>query len=186
MNVDILEFEGKMNGDIFLDWLYTVDRVFDYKELSDERKVKLVAIKLRGYASLWWENLKKERDRLGKDRIRSWEKMKKELKKRFLTENYKQEIFLKFYNFKQGALSIEDYTREFEYLMLRCDMVEPEEQTIARYLGGMKDEICNIVRLQPFWTFTDVRKLPINVEKQRETKKYTYKSNSFKSSSSTT
>ena len=93
---------------------------------------------------------------------------------------------MKFYNFKQGALSIEDYTREFEYLMLRCDVVEPKEQTIARYLAGMKDEICNDVRLQPFWTFTDLRKLPINVEKQRETKKYTYKPNSFKPSSSTT
>ena len=96
VKVDIPEFEGKMNGDVFLDWLYTVDRVFDYKELLDERKVKLVAIKLRGYTSLWWENFKKERDLLGKDRIHSWEKMKKELKKRFLAENY-----------KQGALSIE-------------------------------------------------------------------------------
>ena len=66
MKVDILEFEGKMNGDIFLDWLYTVDRVFDYKELSDERKVKLVAIKLKGSSSLWWENLKKRKGSTGK------------------------------------------------------------------------------------------------------------------------
>ena len=61
VKVDIMEFKGKMNGDIFLDWLYTVDRVFDYKELSYERKVKLVAIKLKGYASFWWENLKKKK-----------------------------------------------------------------------------------------------------------------------------
>lgn len=44
---------------IFIDWLYIVDRIFEFKEFSEERKLKLVAIKLKGYASLWWENLKR-------------------------------------------------------------------------------------------------------------------------------
>ena len=48
----ILEFDGKMQDDAFLDWLYTVKRIFEFKEFSEERKVKIVAIKLKGYASL--------------------------------------------------------------------------------------------------------------------------------------
>ncbi|PWA86577.1 hypothetical protein CTI12_AA139760 [Artemisia annua] len=57
-SVDIPEFDGKIQPDEFLDWLHTVVKVFDFKEVSEERKVKLVAIKLRKHAGLWWENLK--------------------------------------------------------------------------------------------------------------------------------
>ena len=44
--VDIPEFEGQLDPDLFLDWLRTVERVFDYKDVPEEKKVKLVALKL--------------------------------------------------------------------------------------------------------------------------------------------
>ncbi len=109
MRVDIPEFDGKSQVAAFLDRLYTVERIFEFKEYSEERRVKLVAIKLKGYASLWWENLKRERNREGRRPIRAWEKMKRELKRRFLSESYRQENYLKIYQFKQQDLSVEDY-----------------------------------------------------------------------------
>ena len=45
------------------------------------------------------------------------EKMKRELKKKYLSDNYRKEIFLKIYNFKQNDLSMEDYIVEFDNLM---------------------------------------------------------------------
>ena len=51
--VDIPEFVGKLDPDEFLDWLQTVERVFDFKDIPDEKKVKLIALKLRRYASTW-------------------------------------------------------------------------------------------------------------------------------------
>ncbi|XP_074570594.1 uncharacterized protein LOC141827268 [Curcuma longa] len=168
VRLDIQDFDGKMQGDAFLDWLYTVERIFEFKEFSEERKVKLVAIKLKGYASIWWENLRRERSREGRKPIQKWEKMKRELKRRFLSENYRQENYMKFYNLKQYNLTVEEYIREFEYLMLKCDIKEPEEQTIARFLGGLKREIADAVRLQPFWSFNGVIKLAITMEQQRQ------------------
>ena len=50
--VDILEFEGKLDPNEFLEWMQTVKRIFEYKEILAEKKVKLVALKLRKYASL--------------------------------------------------------------------------------------------------------------------------------------
>ena len=67
-------------------------RIFDFKEYSEENKVKLVAIKLKGYASLWWENLKRKRNREGRRPNQTWEKLKRELKMRFLSENYRREF----------------------------------------------------------------------------------------------
>ncbi|KAK0587640.1 hypothetical protein LWI29_026225 [Acer saccharum] len=166
--VEIPEFEGKMQPDEFIEWLNTVDRIFEYQEVPEHRKVKLVAIKLRKHASFWWENLKKQRDREGRSKILTWIKMKKELTRKYLPDNYRQDIFLKIQNFRQKDLSIAEYTAEFDNLMLKGDLMEPEQQTIARYLGGLNYEISNVVQLQPYWTFNDVCKLAFKVEKQQK------------------
>ncbi|VFQ83150.1 unnamed protein product [Cuscuta campestris] len=44
--VDIPTYEGKNDPDKFLKWLETVERVFDFKDVPEEKKVKLVALKL--------------------------------------------------------------------------------------------------------------------------------------------
>ena len=49
---------------------------------------------------------------------------------------------------------------------MRCDVLELEEQTIARYLIGLKYEICNNFQLLPYWHFNDVCKLALKVERQ--------------------
>ncbi|KAK6939636.1 Retrotransposon gag domain [Dillenia turbinata] len=88
------------------------------------------------HASIWWENLKTPRDREGKQRIVTWEKMKRELKKTFLPPRYTRDSFYWLHDFKQKELIIQGYTTEFEQLMMNCDVMEPEEQTFARYLDG--------------------------------------------------
>jgi len=42
-----------LDPDEFLEWLHTVERVFDYKDIPDDKKVKLVSLRLQRYASLW-------------------------------------------------------------------------------------------------------------------------------------
>ncbi|PKI37096.1 hypothetical protein CRG98_042530 [Punica granatum] len=170
VKVDIPDFEGHLNPEHFIDWLATVECVFDYKSIPEDKKVKLVAIRLKKHASIWWGNLTRRRAREGKRRITTWEKMKIELKKKFLPTSYVQNIFCRIYDFKQDELSVEEYTAAFEQLLMKGDVVESEEQTIARYLGGLRSEIRNIVQLQPYWTFEDVVKLAIRVEKQLKAK----------------
>ena len=55
--VEVPEFEGKLDPEEFLDWLHTVERVFQYMDISKDKKVKLIPLRLREYASLWWTNL---------------------------------------------------------------------------------------------------------------------------------
>jgi len=69
--VDIVEFEGQLDPNLFMDWLQTVERVFEFKDILDERKVKLIALKLRNYASIWWSNIVTKRVRKGKWKIRT-------------------------------------------------------------------------------------------------------------------
>jgi len=96
--VEVPEFEGKLDPEEFLDWLHTVERVFKYKDIPDDKKVKLVALRLRKYASLWWMNLNAKRLRERKTKICTWEKMKTKLKAWFLPPTYVKDCYSQLHN----------------------------------------------------------------------------------------
>ena len=91
IKIEIPDFHGNAQPDEFIDWLSTVERVFDLRDIPDHLKVKLVVIKLRKYASLWWDHVKKQRLQEGKSKVESWAKMKKLLQGKFLPINHRQE-----------------------------------------------------------------------------------------------
>ncbi|KAD2806196.1 hypothetical protein E3N88_39573 [Mikania micrantha] len=170
IKIEIPYFDGRAQPDEFLDWLSMVERVFDLKDIPDAYKVKLVAIKLRKSASLWWEHVKRKRLQEGKSKIRTWDKMKKLLREKFLPVNYRQDAFLDYHNLAQRTSSVEDMIADFDKLRMRCRAEEEEQQVIARFLGALRPEIADIVQLQPYWTFNDVCLLALRVEKQLKTK----------------
>ena len=106
-----------------------VERVFEFKDIHDDKKVKLVTLKLRKCASIWWSNVVTKRARKGKGKIRTWEKMKSKLKSKVLPPHY-LDNFLKLHHLKQGSKSVEEYTTDFEQLLLKCDLKEDESQTL--------------------------------------------------------
>ena len=48
-----------------------VEHVFRYYDSFEHKKVKLVAIKMRKNASIWWESLKIQHERHGKKKIQT-------------------------------------------------------------------------------------------------------------------
>ncbi|VFQ89807.1 unnamed protein product [Cuscuta campestris] len=116
--VDVPTFEGKNNMDEFLELLEKVERIFNFKEVSDEKKVKIVALKFHKDASTWWTNTCTKWRRNHKEPVATWAKMKSLLKKKFLPAEYVRENFAKLQTLKQGSKSLEEYTREFEELFL--------------------------------------------------------------------
>ena len=168
--VDIPEFKGQLDPDIFLDWLQTVERVFEYKDIPEGKKVKLVALKLRKYASIWWSNVVSKRVRKGKNKIKTWEQMKSKLKAKFLPPHYLQDNFLKLHHLKQGSKSVEEYTRDFEQLLLKCDLREDDSQTLIRYLSGLEEQIAHVVELHPYTSLDELSALAHKVEKQKKLK----------------
>ncbi|GKA24279.1 hypothetical protein Tco_0710312 [Tanacetum coccineum] len=52
LKIESPEFTSKVYPDDFIDWLSTVEHVFDVQDIPDKLKVKLMAIKLRQHASL--------------------------------------------------------------------------------------------------------------------------------------
>jgi len=111
-----------------------------------------------------------KRARKGKGKIRSWRKMRSKLKAKFLPPYYIQDNFIRLHNIRQEGRSVEEYTRDFERLLLTCDLRESEDQTIVRYLGEWNESIRNVVELQGFFTLDEVTILAHKVELQRKAK----------------
>ncbi|XP_068638446.1 uncharacterized protein [Aristolochia californica] len=143
------------------------ERIFEYKEVPDNVKVKLVAIKLKGRASAWWEQLRRSRDRQGKVKITNWAKMKKKMKGQFLPFGYTQTLFKRLHLLQQGSRSVDDYTEEFYQLIARNDLSETEEQMVARYLGGLRQPLQDVLSLHSLWTISEAYQCALIVEKQQ-------------------
>ena len=54
MRTEILEFHGSLRPEDFLDWLATIEEILDFKGVPENKRVPLVATRLRGRAMAWW------------------------------------------------------------------------------------------------------------------------------------
>nr|GEX48295.1 hypothetical protein [Tanacetum cinerariifolium] len=64
IRVNIPEYNGDaLNPEGFIDWLVAIEEVFEFKEVPENKRVSLIATKLRGRASAWWQQLKLTRER---------------------------------------------------------------------------------------------------------------------------
>ena len=67
-------------------------------------------------------------------------------------------------------MSVEDYYTEKEVAMIRANVVEYREATMARFLGGLNRDIANIVELHPYGELEEMLHLAIKVERRLKKK----------------
>jgi hypothetical protein len=88
---NIPEFHRKFQPEEFLDWVLTVEEVFEFNGVPDERRVSLVVHTFQEKVAAWWQQLKQNRVRKGKLKINSWEYLLKKMRTAFLPHNYTME-----------------------------------------------------------------------------------------------
>ena len=64
-------YEGSLTAKHLINWINELDKYFEYDELEEDEKVKLAATRLKGHASVWWDNVQVERRRKNKPLIKS-------------------------------------------------------------------------------------------------------------------
>ena len=77
--LNIPEFQGDLQPEEFLDRVLDVEEVFEFNKVSNERRVSLVVHTFQGRVAAWWQQLKQNRERQGKLKINSWEKLLKKM-----------------------------------------------------------------------------------------------------------
>ena len=85
-SLEIPGFYGQNNE--FTTWVSKVEQAFACRNLSDQEKFKVVISKLRGGALQWWKNYKFKRRKKGKEKVRTWKKLRGKLMGSFCPPTY--------------------------------------------------------------------------------------------------
>ncbi|XP_019054141.1 PREDICTED: uncharacterized protein LOC104602430 [Nelumbo nucifera] len=164
LKVDIPTFSGDLGIEGLLDWITEVDRFFEYMEIPEERRVKLVAFRLKGSASVWWERMRETRIREGRGPVRTWRRMKQLIRGRFLPPDYEQYMFESYQRCAQGSRSVNEYTSEFLRLAERYQLSKSDNQQAARYLSGLRPAIRDKIGVQMVLSVQEARNLALKAE----------------------
>jgi L-ribulose-5-phosphate 3-epimerase UlaE len=93
--IEVPMYEGNLDFEEILDWIRSMDKHFDYEYVDEERKVKKAVTRLKGHATLWWDEIQSERRSKGKQKIKNWDRMVAKLKAKFMPKDYHINLFRK-------------------------------------------------------------------------------------------
>ena len=149
--VEVVAYDGKLDTNVVLDWISNMEKFFEYENTPNNRMVNIMVTRLKGHASLWWENLQIDRQRRGKEKIKTWPKMVNKVKKKFLLVDYQVSLLRKIKYLKRRDMTVKEYTEELYRLDIRSGHVEDDVEKIERYINGLRsrsqDEI-SFVKLE--------------------------------------
>ena len=160
------KFDGGSDPEAYFTWELKVDKIFRMHNYTEEKKLAMASLEFDGYALIWWEQLLNDREDDGEDPITTWAEMKHEMRSRFVPKHYRRDLFDKLQNLKQGSLSVEEYYKEMEKAMIRANVYEDEEQTIARFMAGLHRNIQRIVEFQSYRHLIDLVHQATKAERQ--------------------
>ncbi|KAL4379238.1 hypothetical protein GQ457_02G029870 [Hibiscus cannabinus] len=170
IKINIPPFQGKTDPEAYLAWEKKIEHIFECHNYSELKKVKLAAIEFMDYALIWWDQLTSNRRRNGERPISTWQEMKAVMRRRFIPTHYHRELFNRLQNLTQGNRSVEDYFKEMEVAMIRANIDEDRETTMARFLAGLDPNIASVVELQHYMEIDDMVHMAMKVEKQLKKK----------------
>jgi hypothetical protein len=141
VKMDIPVYEGNLDVEEILDWIRSLDTYFDYEDVEEDKKVKHVVTRLKGHATLWWDELQADRHCKGKKKIKSWDRMIAKMKAKFIPKDYQITLFWKMKNLRQKLMSVKEYTKDFYRLNIRAGHHESDDEKVSRYMNGMRYDI---------------------------------------------
>uniref|UniRef100_A0A2N9IPQ0 CCHC-type domain-containing protein n=1 Tax=Fagus sylvatica TaxID=28930 RepID=A0A2N9IPQ0_FAGSY len=150
IKMKIPSFQGRTDPEVYLEWEKKIDLVFDCHNYSEEKKVKLAVIEFTDYAIIWWDQLVTNRRRNNERPVETWGELKAIMRRRFVPSHFYRDLYQKLQNLTQGSRSVEDYHKEMEVAMIRANVEEDREATMARFLSGLNRDIANVIELQHY------------------------------------
>ena len=67
--------------------------------------------------------------------------------------SYRQQLFMQWSTLRQGSRSVADYIQEWEKLVVLCDINEPEEIRIGKFIGGLREDLREKLEVMQHLTF---------------------------------
>jgi hypothetical protein len=91
---------------------------------------------------------------------------------------------MKLQDLNQGSRSVDEYFKKMEMAMIRANVIEDREATMARFLNWLNRDIANVVELQHYVELEDMVHMVMMLERQIKRRGSTrFQTNSTSSSS---
>jgi hypothetical protein len=168
--MDIPVYEGNLDAEELLDWIRALDTYFDYEDVEEDKKVKHVVTRLKGHATLWWDELQADRRCQGKQKIKSWDRMIAKMKAKFIPRDYQITLFRRMQNLRQKLMTVKEYTEEFYRLNIRAGHRESNDEKVARYMNGLRYEIQDEMSMMTIRTVEDAYQMALKAGREAEPK----------------
>ena len=166
LRIDVSKFGGTSNNpEEYLAWEAGLERYFEFKETPEDQQYKLAKIKLTKLAAIWLEGVQKQRRRENRERINTWDKLKKHLRKKYVPSSYRQHLFVQWSTLRQGSRSVAEYIQEWERLYVLCDINEPKEMRIGKFIGGLREDLREKLEVMQHLTFDTACNSALTYEK---------------------
>jgi hypothetical protein len=164
--MEIPMYEGNLDVEELLDWIRALDKYFDYEDVVEDKKVKHVIMRLKGHATLWWDELQADKRCKGKKKIKSWDRMVAKVKAKFIPKDYQITLFQRMHNLRQKLMSVKEYTEEFYKINIRAGHRESNDEKVARYMNGLRYDIQDDMSMMIIRNVEDAYQIALKAEEK--------------------
>jgi hypothetical protein len=144
----------------------SLEDYFDWYGLPPDCKVRLVKMKLKGQARMWWDRVEEYHHSLRLPPINDWEEMKLKMQEKFLPMDYEDSVFAELLALKQGSMTIDDYTHRFHELTICSRLIETKRQSLTPYKAGLRDDISRELITSILTSIDEAYQLAMKLEQQ--------------------
>jgi hypothetical protein len=131
-------FDGKYYPDAYISWELAVEQKNTCFEFPENARIRAATSEFSSFASIWWVEYGKKHPN---DIPQTWIALKQVMWARFVLSYCARDLINKLQQLKQGAKSVEEYYQVLQIGMLRCNLEEREDSTMARFVAGLNREI---------------------------------------------
>ena len=89
LKVDVAEFSGQsLKPEDYIDWETSLDNFFEFRDTPLDKQFKMAKVKLTKLAATWLEKVQRQRLREGKEKLKSWDKLKKKMRRKYVPSKH--------------------------------------------------------------------------------------------------
>jgi hypothetical protein len=167
-------FYGSYDAETYIDWEMMVEQKFSSHLVPERHRVRQATSELKDFAIIWWNELVNEHNA-----SQTWTALKEEMHARFVPPSCRHDLRKKLQRFDQGDISVQEYYQKLQKGMLRCGVVEDQEDQIVKFYGGLRREIQDIVDYKEYHSIQRIFQLAMLAEKELQGHQQQWQNNTF-------
>ena len=139
----MIPFAGTADPEAYLDQELTVEQKFNSHLVSAENRIILATSEFTSFVLFRWNDLCNTGNAVAVPQ--TWPVLKQRMKSHFVPPYYQHDLCLKLQTLKQGDKGVDEYYQELLIGLARCGIHEDDDETSARFFGGLNRDIQNIL-----------------------------------------